>query len=430
MVMPLPPPLASSDADVTPRVDESPMLCTTEAMTVVQRGPTDAGDIPGSGAVRRHRRLPGRVGELMVGSSPSVGRHRKQVPIVFAPEEHKDRIVANGTEPTLDASVIVPSFEGAHRLPILLEALSRQDFDGSWEALVVIDGIADDSEAVVDAWSEHVPVRTIVLATNQGRSAALNAGFDAAAGRVLVRCDDDLEPAPDYVSAHTKMHAGPSPRGVVGLYRNVFPDTPYATAYGTAADLKFKSDAYAAPQTARWKYWAGNCSVTRDTYDAVGPYDTTFRGYGWEDVDWGYRLAQTGADIILDRDLETPHHVAATTTEIRVVRAHRSGAARRRFEAKHHTSGHPGPAVVPPSGLAQKAWRGGVAAVSLLGSEARMAALARLTDRSLPRLPHRLAEKAVALDVEAAAAAGYRAGGTDLGAFSSQKHAELSAERR
>ena len=30
---------------------------------------------------------------------------------------------------------------------------------------------------------------------------------------------------------------------------------------------------------------AGNVSVTRDTWEEVGPYDIDFRAYGWEDVD-------------------------------------------------------------------------------------------------------------------------------------------------
>ena len=52
----------------------------------------------------------------------------------------------------LDASVIVPSHRGAHRLPALLEALSRQDHPGPWEVVVVLDGVLDESPAVLESW--------------------------------------------------------------------------------------------------------------------------------------------------------------------------------------------------------------------------------------------------------------------------------------
>ena len=51
----------------------------------------------------------------------------------------------------LDASVIVPSHRGAHRLPALLDALARQDHPGPWEVLVVLDGVLDDSPEVLEA---------------------------------------------------------------------------------------------------------------------------------------------------------------------------------------------------------------------------------------------------------------------------------------
>ena len=105
-------------------------------------------------------------------------------------------------------SIIIPSYRGEAKLPTLLNALSQQS-DTDFEAVVVIDGLLDNSPEIVDSFaSQGVPVRTVVLEQNQGRVAALNAGFSAAKGQVLVRCDDDLEPGADFVSGHWARHQG------------------------------------------------------------------------------------------------------------------------------------------------------------------------------------------------------------------------------
>jgi glycosyltransferase involved in cell wall biosynthesis len=105
-------------------------------------------------------------------------------------------------------SVVIPSYQGAERLENLLGCLALQETDFEWEAVVVLDGSTDDSLGTIARWSSSVPVRVIDLGTNRGRSAALNAGFDAAMGRVLVRCDDDLAPDPNYVRRHTDHQLG------------------------------------------------------------------------------------------------------------------------------------------------------------------------------------------------------------------------------
>ena len=83
---------------------------------------------------------------------------------------------------------------------------------GTIEVLVVIDGAVDDSEGVVrdaaDTASAHLEVRAVVLPRNRGRVGALNVGHAAARGDVLIRCDDDLLPAPDFVARHVAAHAG------------------------------------------------------------------------------------------------------------------------------------------------------------------------------------------------------------------------------
>lgn len=296
------------------------------------------------------------------------------------------------------ASVVIPSRGGAERLPRLLAALTAQ-VDPEWEAVVVLDGDVDKSEEVV-ANHHDDRVRTIVFPENRGRVAALNAGFADARGDILIRCDDDLEPAPDYISAHKAAHAAEM-GGAIGICRNRFPDTLYARVYGVDADVRFQQDAYAS--TNPWRYWAANVSVPREVWDRVGPYDADYRAYGWEDVDWGYRLHEAGYPVRLVRELEVPHFGAAATTVSRVDRAFHSGAARRLFEAKHGSAplgGRPRPGV--------GAW-GALVAVGtkVFGSRTRLLRAASSIDTALTRVPEPIGRKLVALLVESAAIVGY-----------------------
>lgn len=299
----------------------------------------------------------------------------------------------------MKASIVVPSRGGAARLPELLRCLRVQS-QTEFEVIVVLDGDIDHS-ALLLAQQRDLRLRTIVFPENRGRVAALNAGFGIATGEVLIRCDDDLRPRDDYVERHISLHAGSEPVGVVGLYRNVYPETPYARVYGREADKRFRDDAYRVPPEDRWRYWAGNVSVTRRTFERVGPYDREYRAYGWEDVDWGYRLRKADVEVVLDPQLETDHHVAATTTAVRSLRAFHSGAARRLFESKHGMqspsgAGRPGP------------WDALVDTTSRLLSREKVERIAAAVDPLLNYVPPWVGEKLVALCVESSARAGHR----------------------
>jgi glycosyltransferase involved in cell wall biosynthesis len=299
------------------------------------------------------------------------------------------------------ASLVVPSRGGAGRLPALLDCLAMQSHP-DWEAVVVLDGDVDDSEAVLRGAARRLPVTPVVLPENRGRSAALNAGFAVATGGVLVRCDDDLRPAPDYLARHVAHHVGRAaddPVGVVGLYLNRFPETAYARWYGRDWDQRYRRDAYRAGPDEAWRYWAGNVSVTRETFDRVGGYDPGFREYGWEDVDWGHRLHLAGVQVLLDPGLETVHAIAATTTADRALRAYYSGSARCRFEQKHGLA---------PGGTGPGAWSRAVDLLAGRLDEQRSRRLGSVLDRRLGLLPPPTRRRAIALLVEAAARAGHR----------------------
>ena len=306
------------------------------------------------------------------------------------------------------ATIVVPSRGGAARLPTLFRALRAQT-ERDFDVIVVLDGDIDNSERVVEdeRAAGQIDVRAIVFPENRGRVAALNAGFEAANGDVFIRCDDDFEPRSNYVARHVELHADVE-QGVVGVAENVFADTPYARAYGKASDARFHEDARTVAPESAWKFWAGNVSVSAETYRKIGPYDSDYRAYGWEDVDWGYRLKAAGIPIVVDEQLITPHHLAAVNTQIRSRRAFQSAAARHLFERKH-------PEAMADYYLPWSPWNIVVRAVASLPPKATLR-IAQGVDKVLPNLPQPLASKLVALVVEGCALGGrWRPNYEDLG---------------
>ncbi|GAA2127116.1 glycosyltransferase family 2 protein [Nocardioides bigeumensis] len=308
-------------------------------------------------------------------------------------------------------SVVVPTRGGARTLPLLLTSL-REQTHPDWEAVVVVDGDVDGSADLVAREARDLPVRTLVLPENRGRSAALNAGFSLAEGDVLVRSDDDLGFGPAHLARHAAHHeAAAAPIGLVGLCRNVYPDGgSYARAYGVPTDARFRAAAYAAPADRTWRYWAANVSVTSETWRTIGPYDESYRAYGWEDVDWGYRLRRAGIPVEIHADVEAEHHGAAATTEDRALRAFYSGAARQHFLRTHDLGD--GAALLGDTGAGDGLWGRAVLSVAAITDERRLRRLGDVVDRINRALPRPAAEKLVALLVEGAAVAGHRAGRT------------------
>ncbi|WP_310528845.1 glycosyltransferase family 2 protein [Nocardioides sp.] len=300
------------------------------------------------------------------------------------------------------ASIVVPSRGGAGRLPRLFESL-RQQTEQDVEMIVVIDGDTDDSESAVRRLAEEAPVRSIVFPENRGRAAALNAGFFDAKGDVLIRADDDLELEPDFVEHHVRLH-DEAPRGVIAMCRDVFPRTPYATAYGVEADVAIRSAAFDTPPERTWEWWSGNVSSTRDDFHAVGGYDESFRAYGWEDVEWGYRLHRLGREILIAPGFTTLHHGPVTSAAERLERAFASGAAYAKFIEKH------GP-VLPQAEHPTSLWNTLVAVTARAATPRTVRTAGHLIDRHVERLPHAVGHKVVALGIQASSRAGRRRSG-------------------
>ncbi|WP_251445659.1 glycosyltransferase [Microbacterium sp. USTB-Y] len=313
--------------------------------------------------------------------------------------------------PALQASVIIPSYRGEQRLPELLERLTRQDFEGAWEVVVALDGEDDGSRAVLETYRDRLPLTVIASEESRGVAATLNGAYEVAQGEVLIRCDDDLSPEPHMVRRHVELHASSDvPLGVIGATRDVFADTPYARAYGIPANRRHLATAYKRDETETWVHWAAHNSVTRETWDRFGRFDTSF-AYG-EDGELGFRLREAGVRIVIAPELEIVHRGPAPSAGVRITRAFVSGASRHEFERAHPGTVRPAAA---PGSLAGNLWNGAVGALAAsVRSQGGYRRYGRAIDGLRSAVPAGLRGRLIALGVEAAGRSGYRNGAEDL----------------
>lgn len=103
-------------------------------------------------------------------------------------------------------SCVIPAYNEEESLPHLKGKLwPILDSLGAWELIVVSDGSTDRTVSLVSAWAkDDHRVRVVALRRNQGKSAALMAGFAAATGDRIVTLDADLQDDPAEIPAMLK----------------------------------------------------------------------------------------------------------------------------------------------------------------------------------------------------------------------------------
>src|SRR4051794_4754179 len=114
-------------------------------------------------------------------------------------------------------SVIIPTRERWAALERTLHALAAQEFDGSFEVVVVDNGSADGSlEKLTElATGGQLPFPlTPVPEPVPGAAAARNRGLEQAKGDLVVFIGDDTRPArPDFLAGHLREHqTSPGPQ--------------------------------------------------------------------------------------------------------------------------------------------------------------------------------------------------------------------------
>ena len=160
--------------------------------------------------------------------------------------------------------------------------------------MVVID---DGSDEETKAWlrgQDHGVCKIHLFDRNRGRAAARNAGVRASNGAAIVFLDSDVIVRPDFLARHA---AGLGITDETGT-----DDLPPRISIGRVVDTFNLEAPCAEPPSPRdWslaQFPTANVAIGRRYLDLVqespdGPFDEhRFTGYGWEDLELGYRLSK------------------------------------------------------------------------------------------------------------------------------------------
>lgn len=107
-----------------------------------------------------------------------------------------------------EITVVVPVYEEEESLPELCQWISRvmDAHDFSFEVILVDDGSNDNSwDEIVKINDKDQRFKGLRLNRNFGKSAALQTGFRAASGKVVITMDADLQDSPDEIPALYNM---------------------------------------------------------------------------------------------------------------------------------------------------------------------------------------------------------------------------------
>ncbi len=259
-----------------------------------------------------------------------IGRIRRGRCVLFddayrfeaAPGKYLDyRLLTYYSKPRPFLSVVIATYNRPQELARCLEALSaaarripRRDLE-----VVVVDDGSDRPDAVGAAGPFRRSLRLrLIRGPHRGLAAARNRGIRAARGHVLLFLNDDVILPPGGLEAHIRFHRD-HPEVWVGMLGRVewapeleiSPIMGYVTGAG-GQQFDFKG-LIPGKEVDFWHFYGTCLSLKRDFIIRHGEFFDPAFTYGWDDIEFGYRLAQRGLKVYYRPEAVAYHHHPADT---------------------------------------------------------------------------------------------------------------------
>ncbi|HEY9059755.1 MAG TPA: glycosyltransferase [Pseudobacteroides sp.] len=227
-------------------------------------------------------------------------------------------------------SFIIPAYNNKRLLANTLLALNMQKGYGvgDYEVIVIDDG---SPERLFDyikevPWNYQLKYIYIDRLPSSCRAGARNKGLEIAIGKVVIFIDSDMLVNENYLSEveryfkvdeniclmSTRLYADREIQSSEIVVKTVFNKYNFKgcrVKHLENRHVVFNSSSYNANVLKTpWLFtYSCNLAVSRKNLEMVGGFDENYKGWGYEDVDLGYRLYKRGIKIVINHKMEAIH---------------------------------------------------------------------------------------------------------------------------
>jgi len=216
----------------------------------------------------------------------------------------------------LQISVVIGTLNQREVLEKVLLSFDEQTLPKDQFEVIVVDSSSTDSTASFLAQFKPQYKFRYTIQPNQGKAAARNRGAKEAQAPILLITDADMIAHPELLETHVKAHQfAKKATCFEGLTFNMdrlaWPVTQAQLTPYIQRDLKPFSKL-------GWYYFlTGNLSLPKAVFDTFEGFNELFKGYGWEDLELGYRLSKKNIPLIyLKQAVNYHYHVVSELDEM------------------------------------------------------------------------------------------------------------------
>lgn len=206
-------------------------------------------------------------------------------------------------------SVIIPTYNSAKTLKKLFQSLAEQSFN-LFEVIVVDDGSTDDTREMASRFKVRYERQE-----NSGPASARNRGATLASGEWLIFADADTIFARDTIEQIDRVLNSCDAHALVGTYSGQPANKGFVPEYKALWERVTIDEGFTLDERglARNNSWAPRPGVVRkNVFDALGGFNTAFRGADLEDMELGYRLYEGGYKTYFAPAIRIQHHYPQT----------------------------------------------------------------------------------------------------------------------
>ncbi|MEU6239419.1 glycosyltransferase, partial [Kitasatospora sp. NPDC047058] len=185
-------------------------------------------------------------------------------------------------------SVVMPARNAEPTIAAQLDALRRQTYPDRWELVVVENGSADGTRALLASWQQRIPrLRVVDAGGTRGVNRARNLGCRSAQGEFVLCCDADDVVAPGWMAGLVDaLRTSPAVGGALER-RLLNAHVALAARPPKEADALLDTFGFLP-------YPAGaNCGFHKALWSRLGGFDESYR-YGGDDVEFFWRAQLAG----------------------------------------------------------------------------------------------------------------------------------------